>query len=62
MEDLPWWMETKARRRFGMWSNNLIRILRVRKFGDSGSEIETWTLTKRPRRTRIDWHVGLTCH
>jgi len=42
MEDLPWWMEMKARCRFGMWLNSFVRILRVKKLGGWDTDEETW--------------------
>ena len=54
MEDLPGWMEMKAICMFGMWPNSFVRILRVKKHGASGNEMEAWTPTERPGRTQID--------
>ena len=42
MVDLPWWMETMARCRFGMWLNSFVRILRVKKLGGLDTDEETW--------------------
>ena len=42
MVDLPWWMETMARCRFGMWLNSFVSILRVKKLGGLDTDEETW--------------------
>ena len=39
---------------FGMWPNSFVRILRVKKRGGSGNEMEAWTTMERPGRTQID--------